>query len=82
MVASGRVGAFFELRLNLWDYCAGALIIEEAGGQVVDWYGNRPDYRGASAIVALGQGLVGDPELPDAAPYMDRWLKSLEEDQK
>ena len=31
-VAAGRAGLFFELDLSLWDYAAGALLVEEAGG--------------------------------------------------
>lgn len=31
-VAAGRAGVFFELSLSLWDYAAGKLIVEEAGG--------------------------------------------------
>ena len=31
-VAAGRAGVFFELGLSLWDYAAGKLIVEEAGG--------------------------------------------------
>ena len=31
-VAAGRAGGFFELSLSLWDYAAGKLIVEEAGG--------------------------------------------------
>lgn len=31
-VAAGRAEVFFELRLCPWDYCAGSLIIQEAGG--------------------------------------------------
>lgn len=31
-VAAGRAGVFFELGLSLWDYAAGRLIVEEAGG--------------------------------------------------
>jgi len=31
-VAAGRAGAFFEERLSLWDYAAGALLVTEAGG--------------------------------------------------
>ena len=30
--AAGRTGAYFELGLSLWDYAAGKLIVEEAGG--------------------------------------------------
>lgn len=38
-VAAGRVDGFFELNLKPWDYSAGALILEEAGGKVTDWSG-------------------------------------------
>lgn len=31
-VASGRAGLYFEMRVSLWDYAAGALIVREAGG--------------------------------------------------
>ena len=31
-VAAGRAGVFYELSLSLWDYAAGKLIVEEAGG--------------------------------------------------
>ena len=30
--AAGRCGVFFELGLSLWDYAAGKLLVEEAGG--------------------------------------------------
>lgn len=33
-IAAGRAGLYFELRLSLWDYAAGMLIVEEAGGRV------------------------------------------------
>ena len=31
-VAAGRCGAYYELALSLWDYAAGMLIVQEAGG--------------------------------------------------
>ena len=33
-IAAGRAELFFELRLSPWDFAAGALIVEEAGGVV------------------------------------------------
>ena len=33
-LATGRVDAFYEEGLNLWDYAAGSLIVSEAGGTV------------------------------------------------
>ncbi len=32
-VAAGRAGLYFELQVSLWDYAAGVLIVEEAGGK-------------------------------------------------
>lgn len=40
-VAAGRAGLFLELRLSLWDYAAGSLIVREAGGLACD-IGGRP----------------------------------------
>ena len=31
-VAAGRAGLYFEMRVSLWDYAAGLLIVQEAGG--------------------------------------------------
>ena len=38
--ACGREGGFFEGFLYPWDYAAGMLLVEEAGGRVTDWDGN------------------------------------------
>ena len=39
-VACGRAGLYFESRLSLWDYAAGALILTEAGGLVMKMDGS------------------------------------------
>tara|TARA_Y100000590_G_C15492416_1_gene928323 strand:+ start:106 stop:843 length:738 start_codon:yes stop_codon:yes gene_type:complete len=36
-VAMGRFDGFYEYELNPWDICAGAYIVEQAGGIVSDW---------------------------------------------
>lgn len=36
-VACGRQHGFFELNLKPWDYAAGSLIVQEAGGVVTNW---------------------------------------------
>lgn len=41
--ACGRQGGYFEVYLNPWDYAAGMLLIQEAGGTVTDWVGNALD---------------------------------------
>lgn len=38
-VACGRLDGFWELRLSPWDYGAGSLIVQEAGGRVTDVVG-------------------------------------------
>ncbi len=40
-VACGRLDGFWEVNLNPWDVAAGKIIIEEAGGKVTDFYGNK-----------------------------------------
>ena len=39
--ACGRFDAFFEYSLSPWDVAAGALILQEAGGIVTDFKGER-----------------------------------------
>ena len=41
MVAAGRVEGYWEQHLNLYDVAAGAVLVEEAGGIVSDFSGNR-----------------------------------------
>ena len=61
-VACGRLEAFFEMNLKPWDYAAGLLIIEEAGGSVTDFEGRKPQPWKRGNIVGsngrLGQILV------------------------
>ena len=38
-VAAGRFDSFWEVSLNPWDYAAGRLLIEEAGGMVTNFEG-------------------------------------------
>lgn len=40
-VASGRFDGFYEHKLSAWDSAAGFLIVEEAGGRVSDFTGNK-----------------------------------------
>jgi len=50
-VACGRYDAFFELGLAPWDFAAGALMIQEAGGLVTDFAGDA-NYFETGNIVA------------------------------
>ncbi len=40
-VACGRAGGFWEFELSPWDFAAGKLIVEEAGGKVSDQRGEK-----------------------------------------
>jgi myo-inositol-1(or 4)-monophosphatase len=50
-VAAGRLDAFWEMKLKLWDFAAGILLIKEAGGLVGDFQGSD-NYLSSGNIVA------------------------------
>ncbi len=56
--ACGRYEGFWEFNLNPWDTAAGILLIEEAGGRVTDFSGNR--FRLDSREVLASNGLIHD----------------------
>ena len=72
MAASGRTGGYYEMSLGLWDYAAGGLILEEAGGRLTDYYGKPVSWRGCSSVLALSAGAARDT-LPDTGACLDRW---------
>ena len=52
-LACGRHEIFFEMRLKPWDYAAGSLIVQEAGGKVMmPQTGGGMDYDLATAVLA------------------------------
>ena len=54
-VAAGRFDGFWEVRLNPWDVSAGALLIEEAGGQVSSLDGGPFDSRQGEVVASNGR---------------------------
>lgn len=56
-VACGRLDGFFEMELQPWDYAAGLLIIQEAGGKITNWENKALDYLKSSSIIATN-GLI------------------------
>ena len=62
-VAAGRCSLYFELRLQLWDYAAAALIAREAGCFVTDIDGNDISYTGPTSILCRARGIK---EIPDS----------------
>ena len=63
-VASGKVALFFEYSLGVWDYAAGLLLVQEAGGKVTDTDGNELHFDKRTSVIAVGKVLVGTDYLP------------------
>lgn len=57
-VAAGRLDGYFEVDLNVWDFAAGSVILEEAGGQVSDWLGRPVGPRTRKADVLSSNGKI------------------------
>ena len=53
-VAIGRFDAWMEAFLGKWDYSAAALIVQEAGGKVTDFYGEDHFIEGHHIIATNG----------------------------
>ncbi len=53
-VAAGRVDAWAEAFLGKWDYSAAALIVQEAGGTITDFYGHDFFIEGHHIIATNG----------------------------
>ena len=51
-VAAGRMDCYFECMLSPWDYAAGSLILQEAGGMVTDLDGNALPLDRKSSLAA------------------------------
>lgn len=60
-IASGRMEAFWEFKLNPWDTAAGALLVKEAGGRLTDFSGGP--FRLDSREVLASNGLIHDELL-------------------
>ena len=60
-VAIGRCGLYFELKIQIWDYAAAALIAREAGCTVTDIEGNPLSYTGASSALCMSRGVKEIP---------------------
>ena len=64
-VAAGRVDGYYERGLKAWDWAAGRLLVEEAGGAVADLPGEPRGLVAAATPALLEElaGLVGWPGL-------------------
>ena len=50
-VASGTIDIFFEYSLSPWDFAAGSIIVEEAGGIITDMKGQKLDFTHPSSVL-------------------------------
>lgn len=53
-VAAGRLDGYVEKYIGQWDYMAGALIVQEAGGRVTDYNGMADFTQGNSVVATNG----------------------------
>lgn len=61
-VAIGRCSLYFELRIQLWDYAAAALIATEAGCTVTDAAGKPLSYTGFTSVICRSRGIKSIPD--------------------
>jgi len=54
LVADGTYDIYWEQGLNAWDMCAGALLVQEAGGQLSTYEGDAADPRSGKLIASNG----------------------------
>lgn len=67
-VAAGRFDGFYEYGLQPWDVGAAALIVQEAGGVVTNWYGTE-DWLFANRMIA------GNPNIhPELLSLMEKYV--------
>lgn len=57
-VAAGHADAFMSVGDELWDYAAGILLVQEAGGKVTDWKGKAWD--NSNSFILASNGVVHD----------------------
>ena len=58
--AAGIFDGFFELGLKPWDISAGALLVREAGGTLMDWRRDPSAWRASGDLIAGPAGVAED----------------------
>ncbi len=66
-VACGRIEAYTEKHLKIWDYAAATLLVREAGGTVLDYEGNE------FTMEPIGNIIAGNASIP--AILAEKYLK-------
>ena len=73
-VALGRCGLYFELKVQLWDYAAAALIATEAGCTVTDIEGKPLSYSGPTSALCRAKGVK---EIPECFKQIIIWFSII-----
>ena len=64
LVALGTYDAYLHHRAYIWDFCAGSIIVEEAGGRVTDQRGKALDWSKVENMsMVCSNGLIHDKVL-------------------
>jgi myo-inositol-1(or 4)-monophosphatase len=69
LVAKGAFDGYWERKVESWDVCAGALLVEEAGGRVTDTRGGRFLPQAGEAVAtngAIHEELLAELAVADA----------------
>ena len=59
-VAAGYADIYCQVGPHVWDYSAGAILVKEAGGIVVDPKGETLDLMNRGILVGSSQDLIND----------------------
>lgn len=70
LMARGLVELYFEMRLQPWDYAAGGLILQEAGGYIAGFDASFPSLTRASLVVAANSKSSLDKLLDTVHKYL------------
>lgn len=60
-VANGRLASYWEFDLSCWDTCAGALLVQEAGGRITNFDGE--EFAPTSRMICASNGRIHDDLL-------------------
>ena len=73
-LAAGRIDGFWELGLARWDFAAGALLVQEAGGVVTDLSGGDRHFE--TGNVVAGNVKIHPVMLETIRPFLSEALKA------
>jgi fructose-1,6-bisphosphatase/inositol monophosphatase family enzyme len=58
LLASGNMDACFEASLSPYDFCALVPVVENAGGIITDWSGQKLTMKSDGKVVAAGDAKI------------------------